>query len=272
MTALDLDGKTHAPATAHIGPTFSALQISETNWVAASTSYFSPPAAANDWLISPPIDITDASTFLVWEALSISSAYPETYEVRVSTTGDSTVANFTDLLLTVPAELTDFTKRGINLDAYIGQTIQFAFHNNSFDKWTMYLDNIEVKVLPPAEVLVKSLNFEKYNPLNSQIGIKMTVENNGATPLTSVTYDWTVNGVTYTDTVTGLNIPTVATAEISHAIPFDLTEVGEFVITGSLSNPNGIEDDSTDNEISRKIYSLEETPAKKVLVEEATGT
>jgi len=273
MFAVDVDGKTVASQVATIaGPTFQPLQFNDGNFVAVSTSWFSPPGQADDYLISPPITVTDANTFLVWRAYTPDAAYRDGYQVRISTT-DSAVASFTNLALNVAQELTTWTQRSVKLSAYVGQTIYFAFRNNSNDKYLLYMDDIRVEVLKNNNPIVKSLTFDKYNPLSTVVPIKINVENHGATNLTSFEFDYTVNGYTYTDSVTSLNIAPLKSADIIHEVEYTIDNVGEFPVEVVISNPNGVADeDSSDNAITRYIYGLDTPVAKRVLVEEATGT
>src|SRR4029078_2480859 len=106
MFAVDVDGKTVNPSVASVaGPTFQVIQQTATNKCVVSTSWFSPAGQADDWLISPPITVTDANTFVTWRAYSPDASYRDGYQVKISTT-DSAITSFTTLALNVAAELT----------------------------------------------------------------------------------------------------------------------------------------------------------------------
>jgi hypothetical protein len=273
MTAVDVDGKVVNPSVAGVaGPTFQVVQQTASNKCVVSTSWFSPAGQADDWLISPPITITDANTFLAWRAYSPDASYRDGYQVRISTT-DNAVASFTTLALNVAAELTTWTQRSIKLNNYVGQTIYFAFRNNSNDKYLLFIDDIKAEVLKNNNVRVKSASFEKYNPTGTVVPLKTVIENHGAVAITSVMYQYTFNGNTYTDTVTGLNIAPLKSSTLLHNINITLADAGEFPVDINVISPNGVDDeDPLDNTLSRPIYSLSEQLPKKVLVEEATGT
>ncbi len=273
MTAVDVDGKTLDPSVASFaGPTWTVVQSGPTNKQVLSTSWFTPVGKADDWLISPALDITVGNTFLIWEAYSPDASYRDGYEVRLSTT-DSLTPSFTTVLLTVPAELTTTQTRSVKLDAFIGQTIYFAFRNNSNDKYLLYMDNIRVEVLKDNDVVVRDVTFEKYQSVGSVVPITVTVENHGALPLTSIVYSYTAGGYTYTDSLEGMNIAPLKTTEITHNVNYELTTTGEFPIEINLSLPNGVEDGNPENNSGSKlIYSLSEQLPKKVVIEEGTGT
>lgn len=272
MTAVDVDGKPIASQVASFaGPTWKVVQQSATNKMALSTSWFNPPGVADDWLITPAITITDANTFLFWEAYAPDANYRDGYQVRISTT-DNQIASFTSTLTTVTAEETTTKKRAANLDAYIGETIYIAFRNNSNDKYLLYMDNISVRVLPANELTVKGVSFEKYNPVGTPVPVRVTVENNGATPIASLIFTWTDGVYTYSDSLTGLNIATRDITEITHTVMYDVTSAGEFPLSIVVEKPNGADEDPYDNTGARSVYGLTETPPKKVVVEEGTGT
>src|SRR5688500_9670238 len=273
MIAIDVDGRVVAPQIANLaGPTWKAVPGDGDNWLVVSTSWYQPVGIADDWLNSYTIHVSEPNTFLVWEAYSPDANYRDGYEVRVSTT-DQAVASFTDVLLTVPQELTTTQTRSVKLDAYIGQDIFFAFRNNSNDKFLLYMDNILVEVLKDNDAIVKSVDFEKYQQVGQSVPITITVENHGALPLTSIVFSYTVEGETVTDTITGMNIAPLKTTEITHNIDLELTEAGAFPVDITLSDPNGVEDGNPENnEGSKFIYSLSDVLPKKVVVEEGTGT
>jgi hypothetical protein len=153
MTAVDVDGKTLDPNVAWVGPTWTVHPGAESQ-VVISSSWFSPVGQADDWLISDTIEVTEANTFLIWQAFTPDQNYRDGYQVRVSTTTKD-VASFTDQLLNVPAELTTWQTRSVSLSAYVGKKIFFAFRNNSVDKFLLYMDNIMVAVLKDHDVVVK---------------------------------------------------------------------------------------------------------------------
>lgn len=272
MTAIDADGKTVHPNVASVaGPTWQVVGTSP-NRVIVSTSWFNPVGQADDWIISPALEITQPNTILTWQALAQDPAFRDGYEVRISTT-DNQIASFTNLALNVPAEETTWKSRSLNLDAYIGQTIYFAFRNHSNDKFLLYMDNIRVEVFKSNNAIVRGISFEKYNPVNTQVPIKVTVENHGALPLNSLEFTWTDGTNYYTDTLTNLNIATLATQELTHSVTAASSQIGEFGVGVLVANPNAVEDeDPADNTGGRKIYFLDQQLPKKVVVEEGTGT
>lgn len=273
MTAVDVDGKVVHPNVANIaGPTFQPVQLTATNWAVVSTSWFNPVGQADDWLISAPLTVADSNTFLIWEAWSPDASFRDGYQVRISTT-DNQIASFSTLALNVAAELTTITKRSVKLDAYVGQTIYFAFRNNSNDKFLLYMDNIRVERLKNNNAIVKGVSFEKYSTVGSELSVKATIENNGAQPITSYIFEYIVNGVSFQDTITGANIAPLRTTDITHSFSYPVDSAGEFPMTVNILLPNGVEDeDPYDNTTVGKLYGLSTNVPKKIFVEEATGT
>ena len=114
--------------------TYPTAATGMANNIIASNSWYNPAQTANDWLVSPPITIPASAlgVSLKWAATSMgAAAFLEDYEVYVSPTGGSAVANFTTLLLDVNNELSSGSYRNTSLQPYAGQTIRFAFRN----KW-----------------------------------------------------------------------------------------------------------------------------------------
>lgn len=115
------------------------------NFAAMSTSWYSPAGTANDWLVSPTINLTAApSAFLSWDAKAQDAEYPDGYSVKLAPNGGNTVADFTVNLYTTAGENPTWTTRSVNISAYIGQNVRIAFVNNSNDAYVLLVDNISV--------------------------------------------------------------------------------------------------------------------------------
>ncbi|MGM0586899.1 MAG: YCF48-related protein [Bacteroidota bacterium] len=97
----------------------------------------------DDWIISPPIDLTQLSSveFSFW-ASAFSSSWPEDFNVKVSTSS-ADVADFTTTL----EEVLDFDSDtyqqfAYDLSDYSGQTIYLAIQNVSVDQFYLYIDDV----------------------------------------------------------------------------------------------------------------------------------
>lgn len=114
--------------------------------VAISTSYYSPPDTADDWLISPAIYLTN-NNVLFWQAMANDPNYPDGYEVRISTTGTDLNSFYAHPpLYTTTGENGYWTDRTINLTnlGYENQTVYIAVRNNSYHLDALMIDNIRV--------------------------------------------------------------------------------------------------------------------------------
>jgi hypothetical protein len=143
--------------------------------VIASNSWYTPPGASNDWLVSPEIAIpSDATNVkLSWAATSLGdTAYLEDYKVYISTTGNQ-VANFTTLLLNDLNLPNTGAYRTVDLIGYAGQNIRIAFRNDSLDQYVMFLDNIKIAGmtnLSTADIEKSKLKIYP-NPTKGEINI-----------------------------------------------------------------------------------------------------
>jgi hypothetical protein len=145
-TLHDEDGNTPAKSVSFIDEAWIAAMTGSGDWVAMSTSWYSPAGAADDWLVTPAIAVSDASV-LTFEARSPDVDFPDGYEVRISTTGPS-VADFmaNDALLDVDGEDDDFVVHTIDLAAagYVDQIVWLAWRNDSDDQYVLQVDDIAV--------------------------------------------------------------------------------------------------------------------------------
>ena len=97
----------------------------------------------NNWLISPAVELGGVLKFSVGTA----SAYPDSYEVLLSTTGKKT----TDFTVTLKAMATAVSGNvSIDLSAYAGQTGYIAIHHVCEDCFILTIDNFGVYNIIPA--------------------------------------------------------------------------------------------------------------------------
>lgn len=169
---LDLDMNTDAndrPMEWYISIEQFTTMPGDTNWVATASSWFTPFAQANNWLILEPLEICDAEVSLAWQSKPFEGpGFMDGYKVLVSTT-DSLITSFTDTIFVVAEDvgggmgipgpgnvhpnfegsnglLSDWR---VSLEAYEGQRIFIAFVHDSDDDNLIQLDNIFVG-LPSA--------------------------------------------------------------------------------------------------------------------------
>lgn len=134
-------------ASATMGPNYGGPAG---DFAVASTSWYTPAGQSDDWLITPQINLSAAST-VYWDAKTQDAAYQDGYELRLSTTGTNP-ADFTEVLFTIANELSEWESRSVSLGAYTGQDVYIAFRNNSTDQFVLLMDNFEVSVTPSCTV------------------------------------------------------------------------------------------------------------------------
>ena len=154
----------------------------DTNGVMFSNSWLAPPAVADNWLMTPPIEITDTNAVLYWKSAPRQTPrFLDGYQVLVSTT-DNFETSFTDTLMlfaeyiagsgTPTAGWTNYTfspgyvhgQNGtyiefdndsgaylgvlephmVSLSQYSGETIYIAFRHHTTDDNLISIDDILV--------------------------------------------------------------------------------------------------------------------------------
>lgn len=149
-TLYNVDGRTPDPGLAAV--TANYTQWGTNAWIpliyqddtaVASTSWYTPAGAANDWLVTPAIALGNAPV-LTWDAVTLDGDYPDGYQVVVVTSNTLAALQAATPALTVAAELTTWNTRTLDLSGFAGQTVYIGFRNNSNDKFVLLLDDIKV--------------------------------------------------------------------------------------------------------------------------------
>jgi hypothetical protein len=147
-TLINNDGNVPDPMVNFVTDAFVVADDPAGSQAAVGTSWYAPEAAADDWLISPQVTL-GANSILGFQARSDNADFPEDYEVRISTGGD-TIADFMaePALMTVTDEAGTYQTYQIDLSAYANQDVRIAIHLNTqlnamgFGGVLLYVDNV----------------------------------------------------------------------------------------------------------------------------------
>ena len=112
--------------------------------------------------------------------------------------------------------------------------------------------------------------------INTNIPVNGVVKNLGVQNLTSFDVTYNVNGgadvAVYS--VTGINIPFGSTYSFSHNVPFTQATAGNYTVTMTVSNPNGVDDptpaDNTQS-VTTMVYDPSACVARTSILEQFTG-
>ncbi|MFA6932409.1 MAG: DUF2436 domain-containing protein, partial [Bacteroidales bacterium] len=110
---------------------WAITQISETEYAAASTSWFDPAGQADRWLVTSRINL-QGNNYLQFDIASYEAEYLESMEIKLST-GGTEPSDFTTLLQTLTEIPAAFNTQTIDLSTYTG-TVRIAFRLISNDK------------------------------------------------------------------------------------------------------------------------------------------
>jgi hypothetical protein len=147
-TVIDVDGHTPDAAVSFVTDAHVVTDQFEPgmNFGAYSTSWYTPAAQADDWLVTPQI-VLGAASMLSWEAWAPDATFADGYEVRIST-GMPTVMDFMvdPPLFTIANEDDVFAPHAVDLAAagYASEAVYLAFRNDSNDDFILVIDDVQV--------------------------------------------------------------------------------------------------------------------------------
>lgn len=202
-TLFNVDARTPAANVANYTDAWIVIEDFDTiasttviDSAAASTSWYSPAGASDDYMVSPAIVLT-AGNKLDWQAKAQDANFRDGYELRISTT-TPTVAGLlaNPALFTVAAENSVWTDRSVDLAlaGYANQTVYLAWRNNSNDMFILLVDNINV-FKPAAEDVGVSAILSPVSGcgLGSADSVTVEITNFGLTAVTNIPVRYVFN-------------------------------------------------------------------------------
>lgn len=259
---------TNAWAVRAGGPSGSGNMVTSTSW-------YTPAAASNDWLVTPAIAIPAGPAVLKFDIQAQDSQYPDGYRVYVSTTGN-TVADFgTTPLYSEAAAPSTFTTRYVDLATFAGSTVYIAFQNASNDMFLLNMDNVTIVSPLLTDMGALSVNLPSFAANGSNVQIAGSMFNYGSAAVTSMTINYQVDaGTPVSQNLTGLNIAGVSgTYNYSFSAPWVAGPVGNHTIKVWASNINGNADLNTANdEVSGSISVASQLVTRVTCIEEFTSS
>jgi len=238
------------------------------------TSWLDTAAAVDRWIITPPISNIAANTVLTWLAKSPDVNFGESYIVYgTNKTGTLVPQDFTvgDQLYTNTSENSVWTRRSVSLGAFAGQTLRFAFRDNSNNKYQLWIDDIEVLTLPNnLDAAILSIQTPKYILTNSSQTISTTITNLSAAIINSVTINYQIgNSSVQTETIAisgGMGYK--QTAPVTFGLPYSVSSAGNYKLKTWFSAINFLQDQNQSNDTLFTYITVQSTaPKKSVMVE-----
>jgi len=240
-----------------------------------STSWLDTLVAVNRWIITPPITNITANTVLTWLAKSPDANFQESYEVYgTNKTGTLVAQDFAvgDLLFSTTSENSNWTRRSVSLGNFAGQTLRFAFKNNSNNKYQLWIDDIEVITLPNnLDGALTGIETPKYILTNASDSIKVNVSNLGAININTLVLNYTIgNSSINTQTFTLANgLSYKQTNLTKFSLPYTVSSAGNFKAKVWISSVNAIQDQNQSNDTTFTYITVQSySPKKSVLIEQ----
>ncbi len=248
-----------------------------------STSWLDTSGVAvNRWVVTPMINNIGANSVLTWLAKSPDASFADGYEVYgTNNAGVLTPQNFTagDRLFSINdgntsggGEQNVWTRRSINLGSFAGQSLRFAFRNNSKDMYQLWIDDIEViNVANAYDAGLSGEVSKKYLMVNSTDSVKFKVNNYGAANINSVSVSYQVGN-------SSLNTENIAvssdlgygqSAQLKFNLPFTFALSGYFQVKAWINSVNGQADANKANDTLYYSVTVQDvSPPKNTLLEQ----
>jgi hypothetical protein len=144
--------------------TVSDVDGAGTNWVGSTTNVHSAPNAFKHgystavpdpgqygWLITPAIQVPAGNYYLSWWNYNVYPTWMVYNGVKVNTTNNPTDPNWVEIWSQGTAA-SAWSQAVVNISAYAGQTVYFAFNYQGYDGDDWYIDDVSVYELLVDEI------------------------------------------------------------------------------------------------------------------------
>ncbi|MBK9018261.1 MAG: Omp28-related outer membrane protein [Saprospiraceae bacterium] len=230
----------------------------------------------NDLLILPVFDFSaQVAVSMKFDLFYFDAVYQGAQEhayVSVSTDGGTTWVDEA----TLPGGADWQTGYIVNLSAYAGMSnVLVAFRYTDGGGWLygLAIDNVSLFTPADHDVSVTGLTIPRFKESGTFVTISGEFTNYGAQTLNTVDISWSDGTNTYTDNLTGLNVPYLGTYTFTHSTTLSLAQAISYNYTVWADNPNGnVDANAGNNQLAGVVSGVSYIPSKKMLAEEATGT
>ncbi len=235
-------------------------------------SYFSPTGAASRWIITHSFTVpATGNPMLSWYDYTPTTGN-DFIKIMISPTAGTTASSFTATLFNGQCT-NDFTKRGVSLAAYAGQTVRLAFVNENNNKRYFFLDDVAVEnVANTLDASIEAITFPRYAANNTKVSV--TVSNAGVNAITSLTVNYKIGAnAAVSQTFTGLNLMPFQATTLSFTTLASGITAGALTITGTITQVNGAADPNAANNVKTANFTgASQGVARSGLIEEFSSS
>jgi hypothetical protein len=260
--------------------TYNAI---ENDTFLVSTSWLDTTSTPVDrWIVGPPVTINSANTVLRWQAKSPDATYRDGYEVYITTVtttptkvdllGATKVFTVADNNTSGGGEECNWVGRSVLLDSYIGQTVRFAFHNNSTDRFQLWIDDIQIATVSNArDVSINKVEVKKYNLINANDSVHVTFTNLGAATINSLVLNYTYgtsspNTYTFTSTLGWGNR---SVTRLTFPQTFNFSSAGYYKVHAAAVSVNGVTPSNpVDDSMNVYVTAITSNVPRTILMEQ----
>jgi len=197
----------------------------------------------------------------------------EYLDVYISPTAGTTTGSMTDHPWHNPAGNGDLVTHQILIGSYNGTNITVGFADKTNDNWGLVLTNVQTVILPSLDLGVTSLNISPFVQTGSSTPITGTIHNYGATSITSMNLNYTVNGgAPVVSAVSPSGFALGTDYVYNSSTPWVPATAGSYTIKVWADNLNGsgADENNANDTFTATVNVIDSLQPKTVMIEEFT--
>ena len=228
-----------------------------------------------DYLIFPQLDLSNYSTiFFTADFFYFQLSYQGAQESLSFVYRNNEAESWNVLQAIEPNTIAgSWETRTFDLSEISGSNVQLGIHYNDGAGWTFGCGLDDILVYEPASVEAEltSLDITEYVQIPNTVSISGTNTNLGLETINSLEIMWSDGENEFSETITGINIPTLGSYNFTHSDEFISSAEGNTNITVTIVSVNSTTDSDQSNNSLSHLSSLEQFVNKVPLYEHFTS-
>ncbi|MBC8047387.1 MAG: choice-of-anchor J domain-containing protein, partial [Fimbriimonadaceae bacterium] len=231
----------------------------------------------NDFLMSPSMDLSVYTNIWLNYQYSYVDIIPQDFDLKISTNGGVSWSVLEDLPSSAAGYMGWWENKFFDLSEYAGYSdVKIGFRYSDGLDWWSYgaaIDNFKVFQPLDYDISLDSIYVSgEFAEVGTGITLSGVITNFGNNTIHSFDAIWDDGATESIVSISGFELEQFEKMTFTHTVDYEPADPLPYSIQFSAIDPEGMDDETADNELSKTVHGCSIKPDKKAVAELATGT